>query len=181
MRTPTCFPRCRRWPCGEEIAAFVKDGVDLALANSTEKAKSEFIIAPVLLELRRSLGPKFVLFSGVDWEVDAERGLAGYCDFLIGRGPSQHILQAPFLAVVEAKNDLIRTGLGQCMAAMFAAWIANERAKIQASAIYGVVSTGAAWQFLKLRGQQVTMDVPEYFIDNLPKIMGILRWIVETS
>src|SRR6059058_1353390 len=65
----------------EEIAAFVRDGVTLALANSTEKAKAEFIIAPVLLELRRSLGPKFALFSGVEWEVDAERGLNGYCDF----------------------------------------------------------------------------------------------------
>ena len=40
----------------EEIAAFVRDGTALALANSTEKAKSEFIIAPVLLELRRTLG-----------------------------------------------------------------------------------------------------------------------------
>src|SRR5271155_3877233 len=91
----------------EEFAAFLRDGTALALANSTEKAKSEFIIAPVLLELRRMLGPKFVLFSGVEWEVDPERGLNGYCDFLIGQGPSQHILQAPYVAIVEAKNDLI--------------------------------------------------------------------------
>src|SRR5262245_54102940 len=72
----------------EEFAAFVRDGTALALANSTEKAKSEFIIAPVLLELRRILGPKFALFSGVEWEVDVERGLNGYCDFIIGHGPS---------------------------------------------------------------------------------------------
>lgn len=165
----------------EEIAAFVQDGVVLALANSTEKAKSEFIIAPVLLELRRSLGPKFVLFSGVEWEVDVERGLNGYCDFILGRGPSQHILQAPYVAIVEAKNDLIRTGLGQCIAAMVAAWVSNEREGIPITAVYGVVSTGAAWKFLRMRGEVVTMDTPEYFIDNLPKIMGILKWIVETA
>jgi hypothetical protein len=165
----------------EEIAAFVRDGAALALANSTEKAKSEFIIAPVLLELRRTLGPKFALFSGVEWEVDPDRGLNGYCDFIIGRGPSQHILQAPYVAIVEAKNDLIRTGLGQCIAAMYAAWLSNERAGVPARTIYGVVSTGAAWKFLRLRGDVVTMDLPEYFIDNLPKIMGILRQIVESA
>lgn len=165
----------------EEIAAFVRDGVTLALANSTEKAKSEFIIAPVLLELRRTLGPRFALFSGVEWDVDSERGLNGYCDFIIGHGPSQHILQAPYVAIVEAKNDLIRTGLGQCIAAMYAAWLSNESAGIPARTIYGVVSTGAAWKFLRLHGDVVTMDVPEYFIDNLPKIMGILRQIVETG
>src|SRR5438094_8676871 len=89
----------------EEIARFVEAGVALALANSTEKAKSEFIIAPVLLELRRSVEKKFALFSGVEWEVDVEKGLNGYCDFILGHGPSQHVLRAPFVAIVEAKND----------------------------------------------------------------------------
>src|ERR1700686_3429183 len=67
-------------PVREEFAAFLSDGVALAVANSTEKAKSEFIIAPVLLELRRSLGYCFSLFSGVDWNVDITCGLNGYCD-----------------------------------------------------------------------------------------------------
>ena len=165
----------------EQFAAFLRDGTSLALANSTEKAKSEFIIAPVLLELRRSLGSKFALFSGVEWNVDVPLGLNGYCDFLLGRGPSQHILQAPYVAIVEAKNDLIRTGLGQCIAAMVAARISNERAGLPNAATHGVVSTGAAWKFLRLRGDVVAMDVPEYFIDNLPKIMGILRAIVEAN
>lgn len=165
----------------EQFAAFLRDGTSLALANSTEKAKSEFIIAPVLLELRRSLNGKFALFSGVEWNVDAPLGLNGYCDFILGRGPSQHILQAPYVAIVEAKNDLIRTGLGQCIAAMVAARISNERAGLPGAAIHGAVSTGAAWKFLRLRGDVVAMDVPEYFIDNLPKIMGILRAIVEAD
>ena len=164
-----------------EINEIVRDGTALALANSTEKAKSEFIIAPVLLELRRSVSPKFTLFSGLEWEVDRELGLIGYCDFILGRGPSQHILQAPYVAIVEAKNDLIRTGLGQCIAAMYAAWISNERAGIPVGAISGVVSTGATWKFLRLKGDLVTMDIPEYFIDDLPKIMGILREIVGST
>ena len=99
-----------------EFLAFLRDGVALAVANSTEKAKSEFIIAPVLLEVRRALGQRFFLFSGVEWEADASRGLNGFCDFILTRGESQYVLSAPFVAIVEAKNDLIRSGLGQCIA-----------------------------------------------------------------
>ena len=164
-----------------EFADFLRDGTSLALANSTEKAKSEFIIAPMLLELRRSLGGRFTLFSGVDWTVDRERGLNGVCDFILGRGPSQHVLQAPFTAIVEAKNDLIRTGLGQCIAAMVAAWISNEHAGLPDAAIHGAVSTGSTWKFLRLRDDVVTLDIPEYTIDNLPRVMGILRSIVEST
>jgi hypothetical protein len=175
------FATTSPFPMREEIAAFIRDGVTLALANSTEKAKSEFIIAPVLLELRRSLGPKFALFSGLEWEVDTERGLNGYCDYIITRGPSVLILEAPFLAVVEAKNDLIRTGLGQCIAAMYAARLSNEKAGTGIQVVHGVVTTGAAWKFLRLDGDTLAVDLPEYFIDNLPKIMGILKAIVESA
>src|SRR5947209_4055729 len=64
----------------EEFAALLRDGVDLALAINTEKARSEFIIAPVLMELRRSLGGSFGLFSGIQFDVDSARGLNGFCD-----------------------------------------------------------------------------------------------------
>jgi hypothetical protein len=63
-------PEC---PVRESIAEVVLEGAQLALANSTEKAKSEFIIAPVLLELRRLAGGKIALFSGVEWDVDPAR------------------------------------------------------------------------------------------------------------
>jgi hypothetical protein len=165
----------------EEFAAFIRDGVALAVANSTEKAKSEFIIAPVLLELRRSLAEGFFLFSGVEWEADASRGLNGYCDFIITRGESQHVLGAPFVAIAEAKNDLIRTGMGQCIAAMYGAQLCNQQAKRSIPCVYGVVTTGSAWKFLRLEGNTLTIDIPEYYIDNLPKIMGILKQLVESA
>src|SRR5262249_37779045 len=100
------FASAPPFPVREEFVAFLQDGVTLAVANSTEKAKSEFIIAPVLLELRRSLGARFSLFSGLEWEVAPDRGLNGYCDFIITKGESQYVLGAPFVAIAEAKNDL---------------------------------------------------------------------------
>lgn len=166
---------------GDEFAAFLRDGVALAAANSTEKARSEFIIAPVLLELKRMLKQRFFLFSGVEWEADVSRGLNGYCDFLLTRGASQYVLGAPFVAVVEAKNELIRNGLGQCIAAMVGAQFCNQQAKRNSQKVYGVVSTGSAWKFLELQESTLTIDVPEYYVDDLPKLMGILRSIVETA
>lgn len=172
------FSAAPEFPVREEFAAFLRDGVDLAVANSTEKAKSEFIIAPVLLELRRALKNRFALFSGLEWEVDASRGLNGFCDFIITRGESQHVLGTPYVALVEAKNDVIRSGFGQCIAAMYAAQLSNQQTHAAVEVVYGVVSTGSAWKFLTLRGDVVTIDVPEYYIDNLPKVMGILKEVV---
>src|SRR5262245_45666007 len=99
-----------------EFTEWMRAGVDLALAVNTEKARSEFIIAPVLLELRRLLGGQFGLFSGIEFDVDASRGLNGFCDFLLTKSPRQIILTAPVVAVVEAKNDNLRSGLGPCIA-----------------------------------------------------------------
>ena len=141
VRDADLFPTAPDVPVRESVAEVVREGAQLALANSTEKAKSEFIIAPVLLELRRLAGGKIALFSGVEWDVDSARGLAGYCDFILTKGGSEHVLRAPFVAVVEAKNDLIRTGLGQCIASMYAARISNERTHERAGPVFGVVTT----------------------------------------
>src|SRR5437868_13907568 len=112
----------------DEFLALIRDGADLALASNHEKASSEFIIAPVLLELRRSLGGAFGLFSGIDFDVDASRGLNGFCDFILTKMPKQIILTAPLVAIVEAKNDNLRSGLGQCIAAMVGAQEFNQKA-----------------------------------------------------
>jgi hypothetical protein len=162
------------------FAEWMRSGIDLALAVNTEKARSEFIIAPVLLELKRLLGGGFGLFSGVEFNVDAARGLNGYCDFILTKSPLQSVLTAPVVAITEAKNDNLRTGLGQCIAAMVAAQEFNARSPAPSAAVYGAVTTGAAWKFLRLAGAAVTLDVPEYFVAELGRIMGILRHILRS-
>src|SRR4051794_3951390 len=54
-----------------------------ALAMNTEKARSEFIIAPILMESVSLLGDQVGLFSGVSFDVDKDQGLNGACDFLL--------------------------------------------------------------------------------------------------
>ena len=111
------------------LAQFLEENVPLALAVNTEKSKSEIIIAPILLELRKLADRPISIFSGVVFNVDKEKGLTGTCDFIISRSSEQYFITAPVLTVVEAKKDNIHNGLGQCIAEMFAARLFNEREK----------------------------------------------------
>jgi hypothetical protein len=168
-------------PVRQEFGALIRESADLALAINTEKARSEFIIAPVLLELRRSLHGAFGLFSGIEFDVDSSRGLNGFCDFILTKMPRQIILTAPLVAVVEAKNDNLRSGLGQCIAIMVAAQEYNRKAGTLGDAIYGVVTTGSAWKFLQLLDSEVIVDIHEYYIVDLGRIMGILAQMIHGS
>jgi hypothetical protein len=165
----------------EDFASTIGEGATIALAINTEKAKSEFIIAPILLELRRQLRGVFALFSGIELNVDPSRGLTGVCDFILSGANRQFVLSAPLVTIVEAKNDNLRTGLGQCIASMVAAQLDNERAESPIKVVYGVVTTGSAWKFLRLEGSTLTLDLKEYYIDDLGTILGILQSLVRPS
>ncbi len=148
--------------------------VPLAMAIGTEKAKSELIVTNVLLEVRKKMDNKISFFSGINLEVDKEKGLVGFCDFLISKSPEQFCLSAPIITLVEAKNDNVGSGLGQCIAEMVAAAFFNEKEGMFLSAIYGVVTTGSAWKFLKLENNCVYLDLKEYYINQPEKIVSIL-------
>ena len=163
------------------FADHIRDGTDLATSINTEKARSEFIIAPVLWELRRAFRGQVGLFSGVALDVDAVRGLNGYCDFLLTRSSQQFVPQAPFMAVVEAKNDNPRTGYGQCIAAMVAAGEVNQQEGTPPAPVYGAVTSGTIWRFLRLEGTHLAIDGQDYFINDLAKIIGIFSSVIVSS
>ncbi|MEH2211789.1 hypothetical protein [Nostoc sp.] len=148
--------------------------LDIALGSNSEKARSELIIAPILVDLRRQLHEQISLFSGVDFTVDNSKGLNGTCDFIITKSPEILILTAPVITVVEAKKENINGGLGQCAAEMVAAQIFNKQAVTEIKTIYGAVTTGSIWQFLKLEEQTLTIDLSEYYLKDVNKILGIL-------
>ena len=168
-------------PLREDFVATLTENAAIALAVNTEKAKSEFIIAPVLLELRRLLEGAVGLFSGVALDVDPGKGLTGVCDFILTKATRQFVLSAPLVTIVEAKNDNLRNGLGQCIAEMYAAALYNQQEGSPMAAVWGVVTTGSAWKFLRLESTTVTLDLKEYYIDNIGKILGVLRHVVENA
>lgn len=152
----------------------IAENIPLATASNTEKARSEMIISPILIEVRKQQNHQISLFSGIDFSVDNERGLNGNCDFIISRSPELFILTAPVIIIVEAKKENINGGLGQCVAEMLAARIFNERENNEISTIYGTVTSGTNWRFLKLQEDIVTIDLDEYYLSDIKKILGIL-------
>jgi len=155
--------------------------IPLALAINSEKSRSELIVMPILIELRKQLSNQIGLFSGKEFTVDSQRGLNGFCDFMISKSPEQLIIEAPVIALVEAKNDNIETGLGQCMAEMIAAQLFNHQKGNEVQKVYGVITTGSLWKFMQLEDQTITIDLNEYFLGNVGKIVGILRSLIETE
>ena len=146
----------------------------LALRVNSEKARSEFIIAPVLGEVQYQFQSEISLFSGKEFNVDASKGLTGRCDFLMSRKPNSYTITAPVVAIVEAKNEDMVSGLGPCIAEMVASQLFNQKAGKVIPVIYGLVTTGASWQFLKLEEQTAWIDSTEHYIDRVDVILGIL-------
>ncbi|AKG20659.1 hypothetical protein [Calothrix sp. 336/3] len=165
--------------CSDFLKQTLQDYLPLALAIDTEKARSELIVMPILVELKKQYllqnQSQISIFSGREFTVDISKGLNGFCDFLISRSPEQIIIEAPVVALVEAKNDNIQSELGQCIAEMIAAQIFNEIKGNQISTIYGVITTGTNWKFLRLNGKTIEIDLNGYFISQLGKILGILK------
>lgn len=160
--------------CSELLAENLRENVTLALASNTEKSRSEMIITPILIEVRKQLKYQIGLFSGIEFNVDPERGLNGSCDFLISHSSELLLVSAPIIIIVEAKKENINAGLGQCVAEMLAAQIFNEREGNEIPAIYGTVTTGTIWKFLKLQEQIIDIDLGEYYLNDVKKIVGIL-------
>lgn len=158
--------------------ATLKDNLSLALAINTAKAKSELLISPILVEIRRLVNQQISLFSGIEFHVDEEHDLQGTCDFIIGLSSEQFFLVAPIITIVEAKQDNLTLGLPQCIAEMKAAQLFNERQGHHIPTIYGIVTTGSLWKFLKLEKLTVSIDLDEYHIKELTKIMGILLTMI---
>lgn len=155
--------------------------VPLAAAIGTEKARSELIVADVLVELCEKFDYRISFFSGIDFNVDSENDLTGVCDFLISLSPGQLFLEEPVIALVEAKNTDMKLGLGQCVAEMIAAQRFNQEKGNDIPCIYGATTTGVDWQFLKLIENNLHIDIDIYPIRQSDRILGILSSMVNQS
>jgi hypothetical protein len=171
-REAVLFPNLAPARVPDWFPALLVRGTRLALIS--EKARSEFIVVPILLAARELSGDRFAIFSGQRLDVDQEHGLVGECDFILSVGPAVPPLHAPVMTVVEAKKNDIEAGLGQCIAQMVAADRFNEAAGRGTLPVYGCVTTGETWQFLRLTDQVALLDRDRYYLDNVPGILGAL-------
>ncbi|MBF0225261.1 MAG: hypothetical protein HQK76_07375 [Desulfobacterales bacterium] len=178
--TANLFSDVEKENISDALYQILEENIPLALAIHTEKARSEMIVTPVLIELRKILNREISLFSGVEFNVDKDKGLNGICDYIISLSKEQLYINSPIVSIVEAKNDNIKSGLGQCGAEMIASRIFNEQKENKIDNIFGIVTTGSNWRFLKLE-KVLYIDSKEYYIQQIDKIMGIMLYMIRSE
>jgi hypothetical protein len=47
--------------------------------------------------------------------------------------------------------------------------------------IYGVISSGTQWRFLKLENDLVTIDLMDYSLPPVEEILGMLVWMMQNG
>ena len=181
VRRPGIFADIEPVAPSEHLTAALERKLPFALAMGTEKAKSELIVADILVELCLHFADRVSLFSGIDFNVDAANGLMGVCDFLVSLSPQAFEVEAPAIILVEAKRDSLTDGLGQCVAEMVAAQRFNADAGNDIPCVYGATTSGTEWFFLKLEGQTLSIDLGVYPIERCDKILGILTSMVSQA
>jgi hypothetical protein len=144
----------------------------------TEKARSEFLVVPILLTCRELCGNKFAIYSGQRLDVDPQRGLVGECDFILTTTPPLPVLQPPIAIILEPKKGDIEAALGQCAAQMVGARVFNQADSGEEKIIFGCVTTGEDWQFLRLVETTLAIDTRRYYIVNIGRILGIFKAIM---
>jgi len=168
-------------PLGETLRNALEELVPVARGVNSEKARSEFLVLPLLLEARRrACGPVNVL-PGLTLDVDRTRGLNGYCDYVIARSPDYYFLRGPLLVVFEAKREDLIAGLGQCAAAMVAVREFNEQDGSPVPAVFGCVTSGTNWLFLRLSENVLAIDRREYYLHEADRVLAILLHIIGTG
>ena len=169
-----------------EISAFLRENLNrgsaIALPNGSEKVRSELLVSPFLVELKQLNQGKISLFSGESLDIDKKKGLNGECDFILSLNANQLFIDAPIFTVVEAKKNDIGEAFGQCVAQMIGAQLFNETHQKPINVIYGCVTTGDRWHFLKLRNKTVSITPKDISLDNNEGlIFGILQQIIDKS
>jgi hypothetical protein len=150
---------------------------------TTEKAISEAVIYPILREIKMQNKESIELFSGEVLNADRSKGLNGECDFIFAKAPGSKELTAPILQVFEAKQGEIDKPkpLAQVSAQLIGSRVFNQKHNQLIEPLYGVCTSGSEWLFLKLEGNTITVDDTSYFINELPKLLGILQHIINLN
>lgn len=145
----------------------------------TEKARSELVVIPILLELRRRNDNFFTIYSGEQLIVDKNSGLNSECDFILSQDTGSYTVSTPIITLVEAKKQDLDLGIDQCAAQMYGALQFNAKRRTPVTRIYGCVTTADMWQFMMLEDQLLTIDNKIYYFNKLEEVLGIFQHIID--
>src|SRR5438105_10048123 len=170
------FPNLEPVPVPSWLREMLDRGLRQVLLS--EKARSEFIVVPILLACQELSDGAIAIYSGQRLDVDPDRGLVGECDFILSAAPPVPALRAPLVTIVEAKRNEVESGVWQCIAQMVGARAFNQRSGGGPEVIYGCVTNAEAWQFLRLSGSVAGIDRRRYYIDNVGGVLAVFQAIL---
>jgi len=156
----------------EELEILFADGV----VDNSEDAICENLIYPVLKEVWKSYRSKFTLWSHET--LTYNENLSGVPDYILAkRSPlGTVVFDKPYFLVVEAKQDKLTEGWGQCLAAMYAVQQLHQDPE---QTIFGIVSNGKIWQFGKLKLENYTRNKSFYTIQDLSGLFGAVNYVFQ--
>lgn len=154
------------------IAQEIEEILRLTLLSS-EAAKRELLIAPIIAEVAR-----FCRCSlRIEYNLTVNQWLKGELDYLLRSHPTQPETKQDSVLVIEAKRDDLTRGFTQLAVELIAL------AEVEPGDVfYGAVTTGNIWQFGRLDRptQTITQDLQQRSIfSNLPEIASILVGILK--
>ncbi len=150
-----------------------------SLIVNSEKAKSEWIVVPILKELMSINDRFFTVHSGENLNANVEKGLKGECDFILAKNVSKVNINYPIIQIVEAKRNDIELGIAQCAAQIIGAYQFNKNKGVNIEKIYGCVTNGDTWLFMKLENNEIIVDIKKYQLANLPELLGAFQTIID--
>jgi hypothetical protein len=146
---------------------------------TTEKAVCEQLVAPILTEIRLNNENIVDFYSGEQLNVDKSRNLNGEIYFLFTKANQTLGIKSPILCITEAKIGLIDRAIPQAAAQMYAVRLFNEKEGNPIPVVYGAVTDGKTWRFLKLENDILYTDLEILYLDNLSLLLGTLQWIID--
>jgi hypothetical protein len=179
LQTVDLFGQLTPLPMPDWLREVLSRGMQLYLQS--EKARSEFIVSPILLATRELSHNAVTIFSGQRLDVLPDKGLIGECDFILARSLPVPTLHGPLVTIVEAKKNDIELGMGQCIAQMVGARIFNEREGRKPGTVFGCVTTGEAWQFLSLENSIIGIDRIRYYINDVGLLLAVWQAVIDRS
>jgi hypothetical protein len=144
----------------------------------SEKARSEWLVSPILTELRNRNDKYFTIYSGDTLNVDEQKGLRGECDFILSKNTGTFNISFPIFQIVEAKKNDLELGVAQCAAQLIGAKIFNQSKGVELKYIYGCVTTGREWMFLCLN-DDLLIDQNTYNITQLEVLLGVFQKVID--
>jgi hypothetical protein len=161
----------------EKLLEELADSADMPIKS--EKAKSEWIVVPILKELRSRNNKFFTIYSGENLNADKEKGLIGECDFILSKDIKSYDISYPIFQIVEAKKNDLDEGIKQCASQLVGAKIFNEKKGIKIEKLYGCTTTGDDWIFLELVENQLTIDNRKYYLVEIRELLGVFQYIID--